>query len=128
MNASFVSDGGTSEFFDAHDDAEEFIFDSPEGPSPANEKAESELMSGSRSSFESVSDVSTEGTRKDDDMDNSGSTAPTSEPRQSIQEDRPLPSHLIVRRTRLPCGPVGDEGSLFAVLKKNVGKVKHLNA
>lgn len=30
----------------------------------------------------------------------------------------------IVRRTQLPSGPVGDEGSLFAVLKKNVGKVR----
>ncbi|KAI8995464.1 Oxysterol-binding protein-domain-containing protein [Trametes punicea] len=29
---------------------------------------------------------------------------------------------VIHRRTSLPSGPVGDEGSLFAVLKKNVGK------
>ena len=29
----------------------------------------------------------------------------------------------IIRRTQLPSPPVGDEGSLFAVLKKNVGKV-----
>ncbi|EIM83378.1 uncharacterized protein STEHIDRAFT_123815 [Stereum hirsutum FP-91666 SS1] len=28
----------------------------------------------------------------------------------------------VVYRTQLPTGPVGDEGSLFAVLKKNVGK------
>jgi oxysterol-binding protein-related protein 3/6/7 len=30
---------------------------------------------------------------------------------------------FIVRRTELPAGPVGDEGSLFAILKQNVGKV-----
>lgn len=29
----------------------------------------------------------------------------------------------IIRRTQLPCPPPGDEGSLFAILKKNVGKV-----
>lgn len=30
---------------------------------------------------------------------------------------------VVQRRTALPSGPVGDEGSLFGVLKKNVGKV-----
>ena len=29
----------------------------------------------------------------------------------------------VVRRTQLPCLPPSDEGSLFAILKKNVGKV-----
>ncbi len=29
----------------------------------------------------------------------------------------------VVRRTQLPCLSPGDEGSLFAILKKNVGKV-----
>ena len=33
-------------------------------------------------------------------------------------------AHSIVRRTQLPSPPVGDEGSLFSVLKKNVGKVR----
>ena len=33
--------------------------------------------------------------------------------------------HLqVTRREELPSPPVGDEGSLFAVLKKNVGKVR----
>ena len=32
---------------------------------------------------------------------------------------------VVQRRTALPSDPVGDEGSLFAVLKKNVGKVSH---
>ena len=36
-------------------------------------------------------------------------------------------SHLTVqRRSRLPAKPAGDEGSLFAVLKKNVGQVRLL--
>lgn len=34
-----------------------------------------------------------------------------------------LDSKQVVRRMLLPSGPVGDEGSLFAVLKKNIGKV-----
>lgn len=31
---------------------------------------------------------------------------------------------VVQRRTALPSGPVGDEGSLFGVLKKNVGKAR----
>ena len=30
----------------------------------------------------------------------------------------------VIRRTQLPCLPPSDEGSLFAILKKNVGKVR----
>jgi hypothetical protein len=30
----------------------------------------------------------------------------------------------VIRRTQLPVGPASDEGSLFAILKKNVGKVR----
>jgi oxysterol-binding protein-related protein 3/6/7 len=45
---------------------------------------------------------------------------------EAISEDSaPLQKH-ITRRTQLPSGPVGDEGSLFGVLKKNVGKVRHI--
>jgi len=32
----------------------------------------------------------------------------------------------VVRRTQLPCLSPGDEGSLFAILKKNVGKVSRM--
>jgi hypothetical protein len=34
----------------------------------------------------------------------------------------------LAHRTSLPSGPVGDEGSLFAVFKKNVGKVHSTHA
>ena len=37
--------------------------------------------------------------------------------------DLPSESSQITRRTQLPSPPPADEGSLFAVLKKNVGKV-----
>lgn len=46
-----------------------------------------------------------------------------------IQEPTPSPfgSALVTRRTQLPCLPPSDEGSLFAILKKNVGKVRLLS-
>lgn len=34
------------------------------------------------------------------------------------------PQTAVVRRTRLPAPTSGEEGSLFSVLKKNVGKVR----
>lgn len=42
------------------------------------------------------------------------------------QDDSPgeVPNLPIARRTRLPARPPADEGSLFAVLKKNVGQVR----
>jgi len=40
-------------------------------------------------------------------------------------EESPSAGTLTIsRRTRLPCLPPSDEGSLFAILKKNVGKVR----
>jgi len=36
---------------------------------------------------------------------------------------QPLDVQAVARRTELPSLPVGDEGSLFTILKKNVGKV-----
>ena len=43
--------------------------------------------------------------------------------RPSIQSTKTEGQRAIVRRQALPSGPVGDEGSLFAVMKKNIGKV-----
>jgi hypothetical protein len=45
-----------------------------------------------------------------------GTTATSATSKQKPQQE-------VKRRTQLPSGPVGDEGSLFSVLKKNVGKV-----
>lgn len=45
------------------------------------------------------------------------------------QLSSPIPEEVhagqaqVVRRTQLPCLPPSDEGSLFSILKKNVGKV-----
>jgi hypothetical protein len=57
-----------------------------------------------------------------DEEDSSGFEEPP--PRPSA--DRTVPAKApkeVVRRTQLPSAPVADEGSLFTVLKKNVGKV-----
>lgn len=42
---------------------------------------------------------------------------------KAVRNDDSILSRQVVRRTHLPSGPIGDEGSLFAILKKNVGKV-----
>ncbi|KAF7306694.1 PH domain-containing protein [Mycena indigotica] len=40
---------------------------------------------------------------------------------EKVSTEQPEPSH-VVHRTHLPSPSIGDEGSLFSVLKKNVGK------
>ncbi|RDX56050.1 hypothetical protein OH76DRAFT_1518658 [Lentinus brumalis] len=45
-----------------------------------------------------------------------------SESEEEVENALAVKPAEVQRRTSLPCGPVGDEGSLFAVLKKNVGK------
>ncbi|KAI0374348.1 hypothetical protein BV20DRAFT_961492 [Pilatotrama ljubarskyi] len=45
-----------------------------------------------------------------------------SESEESAEQNLTEEPTVVHRRTSLPSGPVGDEGSLFAVLKKNVGK------
>lgn len=54
---------------------------------------------------------------------NSADTDVEETPRREPIELPPDPS-LVTRRTQLPSLPPADEGSLFTVLKKNVGKVR----
>lgn len=118
------SGGSTSVWFDAQEPegAEEFILDATpgderengvldEGVQPNSPISQSDKVSSSDTTTDADTDVESE-----TEAENTPETAPTS-PAMS-QEER-----QIVRRTELPSGPVGDEGSLFAVLKKNVGKV-----
>jgi oxysterol-binding protein-related protein 3/6/7 len=114
--ATTFSEGTTSrEWFDASDGGEEFFLDEP---TPMDEKAdvETELVEGSRSSLGGSSDVE-EDTVVTEVQDKGGEVVKM----VLVQKAR-----RVVRRTELPCGPVGDEGSLFALLKKNVGKVRCL--
>lgn len=105
-SVSSLSDGAPVEWFDAQDNVgEEFVL---EDPTPDEEKGPPNLQSGSSSYNEYESSSS-----EDEE---------TTPYRFKTALDAELLARQITRRTRLPSGPVGDEGSLFTVLKKNVGK------
>ncbi|KAJ6509279.1 oxysterol binding protein [Mycena vitilis] len=93
-----------NEWFDADSDgAEEFVLDIP----PALDSRQPSKIMGDDDSRSSLGHSSV-------DTDVAG------EPSSLVTA-----ADLVVevnRRTRLPAAPVGDEGSLFAILKKNVGK------
>jgi hypothetical protein len=87
---------------------EEFIMDIPEiTEEPSN------TLNDSSSSLEHLDQSSS-----DFDEENGEKTPPS----QSLKPGM----RAIVRRTCLPSRVVGDQGSLLAVLKKNVGKVPAL--
>ena len=106
-----LSDGG-SIWFDAVDEpdgAEEFILDPPHSEAGAPE--DRIVLDGQ----------STSNASEESDTDDEEEVA-----RLSLAvSDRVVKSSAqqLIHRTSLPSGPVGDEGSLFAVFKKNVGKV-----
>ncbi|KAJ7102181.1 oxysterol binding protein [Mycena belliarum] len=106
-----------NEWFDAdsiNDGAEEFILDIP--PAQLDSRNPSKIMSNdSRSSLG----------RSSVDTDIGGESARG--PSESSTVDPRDASVQINRRTHLPAAPVGDEGSLFAILKKNVGKASDLS-
>ncbi|KAG6868331.1 hypothetical protein C0993_004940 [Termitomyces sp. T159_Od127] len=103
--------GSMQEWFDALDGAEEFLLDVP----TPEEKPSGMFVDENRSSLnqEDTSSVDTDV----QELDKKRHPAPMSiaSPPESLR---------VKRRTRLPSPPVNDEGSLFAILKRNVGKVK----
>ncbi|KAI0048392.1 hypothetical protein FA95DRAFT_1558038 [Auriscalpium vulgare] len=107
--APSISDSG-SIWYDAEEAPEgamEFLID--ENPTPdTQEGTESRLMAGSSASDSHSSDYDS-GEERDLETD-------------GTDPESTLSAQDVPRRTQLPSGPVGDEGSLFAVLKKNVGK------
>lgn len=111
-----VSDGG-SVFYDAEGEtegAQEFVLDTTL-PTDYEAGMDSRITTAdSRSDDYHGSDAS--------DTDEEQVAHGPSPSKDEMELVRPLE---IVRRTQLPTGPVGDEGSLFAVLKKNVGKVSN---
>jgi hypothetical protein len=115
------SDGTTSrEWFDAYDGGEEFFIELDE-PTPADEKTEidTQLVEGSRSSLGGSSDL-------EEDIVAAELLQDEGKEDEVVEMDPVEKARHVARRTELPCGSVGDEGSLFAVLKKNVGKVRLL--
>jgi hypothetical protein len=116
--ATTFSDGTTSrEWFDTYDGGEEFFLEA-DGPSPLDEKTEAEVVEGgSRSSLGGSTDAEEEDVVAAEVLAESEEVAEI-DPVEKAQH--------VVRRTELPSEPVGDEGSLFVLLKKNVGKVRWL--
>lgn len=108
-----VSDGG-SVWYDAEGEtegAQEFVLDTTL-PTDYEAGMDSRITTAdSRSDDYHGSDAS--------DTDEEQVAHGPSPSKDEMELARPLE---IVRRIQLPTGPVGDEGSLFAVLKKNVGK------
>lgn len=73
---------------------------------------------------DSVAGAAATGAETSNDMDRSEESEVEADISIDESPDEQCHSHQYVdRRTRLPAKPVGDEGSLFAVLKKNVGQV-----
>ncbi|KAI0735357.1 Oxysterol-binding protein-domain-containing protein [Earliella scabrosa] len=106
--------GDGSEWFDApeYDGPEEFVLD----VTPAEEGQDKLYATDSRM---------TERTDMTETTDVGSSTGMDTDSETEDEVEKPAAPEepaVVQRRTALPSGPVGDEGSLFAVLKKNVGK------
>ncbi|KAI0824172.1 Oxysterol-binding protein-domain-containing protein [Trametes gibbosa] len=110
--SAFSSHSDSSIWFDApeYDGPEEYLLDVTP---PADESQDSKLyFTDSRMTdrTEATEAESSTGMDTDSESEETAEKSFTEEPT------------VVHRRTSLPSGPVGDEGSLFAVLKKNVGK------
>lgn len=99
-----------NEWFDADSDgAEEFVLDIPPAQLDSESRQPSKIASNdSRSSL----------------GHSSANTDIVGEPTRASSESTVDNEVKVVRRVHLPAAPVGDEGSLFTILKKNVGKVR----
>lgn len=103
ISMSSLSDSAHNEWFDAEEDlGEEFFLDVPK----ADEEREPVVPQSETSSL--IQTVSS------DEEEHSPPLVHDTDPLVNASQ--------VVRRTRLPSGPIGDEGSLFAILKNNVGK------
>ena len=111
--ATSLSDGGSIWFdaVDEHDGAEELSLDIPHEVSPGD--GQTTVLGGQDNSHtfeeESDTDEEEEAARLSLALSERGVVAGAQQ---------------VAHRTSLPCGPVADEGSLFAVFRKNVGKVR----
>ncbi|KAG1867840.1 Oxysterol-binding protein-domain-containing protein [Suillus subalutaceus] len=104
ISMSSLSDSAHNEWFDAEENVgEEFFLDVP------NPDEEKELVV-PQSETSSLNQIASS-----DEEEHSLPLVPDTDP--SVNATR-----QVVRRTHLPSGPIGDEGSLFAILKNNVGK------
>ena len=114
------SQSDASIWYDApeYDGAEEFVLDEL----PVEDSQTSKLSDKSNSEVTTPdADAESSNIWQDSESDTEDDVPP--EPPKSAPSDN---VQAVVRRAQLPSLPVGDEGSLFTVLKKNVGKVQFL--
>lgn len=104
-----IESGGHSVWFDAEEGAEEFVL-----TAEPSEQASSANTSEGGSDGEASDD-------SEDEIDEALQATPQLTPTKL--EAAPQQHRVIIRRTRLPSPMTGDDGSLLAVLRKNVGKV-----
>lgn len=121
------SQSEASIWYDAqdHDGAEEFVLDdmpAEDGPSSASQMS-GFSSPGTESTSASNDTEQDSGPTYDSETDTEEEVGREGEPsRAEATVLTPTEAQHVVRRTQLPSPPVGDEGSLFTVLKKNVGK------
>lgn len=102
------------------DGAEEFILEDQ----PVEDNLGSQFSEAPSTGLASASSTSGFGSNTTSDSDSdSDSELPVDVETAATSETSPSQDQPIARRSQLPSPVVGDEGSLFAVLKKNVGKV-----
>ncbi|KZT21678.1 hypothetical protein NEOLEDRAFT_1139089 [Neolentinus lepideus HHB14362 ss-1] len=123
-----ASDGTGSVWFDApeaeSEGAEEYIIEQYD-LTPLDENGGGSKMSATstQTSTSSALEGDGDGDASSEDEDEDEAEAELASVQTHIASGGDAKEHKeIVRRTQLPSPPVGDEGSLFAVLKKNVGK------
>ncbi|KAG6842480.1 hypothetical protein C0991_000006 [Blastosporella zonata] len=112
--ASIGTSGSDSmhEWYDALDGAEEFVM---EAPNPEEQRSRM-VINESHSSLSQQDSSSIDTDIEDHEVHKE--PKPPTPTYARITGEHPQFKH----RTQLPSPPVGDEGSLFAILKKNVGK------
>ncbi len=112
--------GDGSVWFDApeYDGPEEYVLEStPQEDQDKLYQTDSRMTE--RTDISEATEAGSTTTGMDTDSDSE------SESEEEVENALAVKPAEVQRRTSLPCGPVGDEGSLFAVLKKNVGKVSY---
>ncbi|KAG8762948.1 hypothetical protein FRC11_006895 [Ceratobasidium sp. 423] len=112
---SMASEVTSQMWFDADDGADEFFLDADE-----NEGGTIQAADEKHSDVEEEDEVEevVGGESSEDECETEAAPAVP----ETAAPATATPSTAIVRRARLPAPNTGEEGSLFAVLKKNVGK------
>lgn len=119
-HASIATTESDHEWFDAleaiGDGAQEFVMD-PQTFTDGYSLPSKIMGNDSRSSLDRFEEPNDDSDSDVGELTELSPTQPSASPIHQID----LPVHIL-RRTELPARPSGDEGSLFAILKKNVGK------